>query len=249
MNLRHQAKSEATTHEKPWYQQPETTVEVPEVTEVPAESSQAAQGVQQSQTHHEPLFDQAAAERILARAGALQEVQGSMLYQEQVEAVAAEIGIKPEFVHLAIEQDLEDKNAAVRKEHETAHVSGARREERVAPPTFLAIGAYVVLATLLSMLAYRVGYYGLFYFMWIIFPAILALGLGYRDQTRRRGSVTGAAVGLTVITSWAMMYSYAFGWRVFPSITPSFALIIVAGTLLGLTGAQARRMVSRLRRR
>ena len=55
------------------------------------------------------LFEPSAAERIIARAGALQEVQGQLLSREQIEAVAAEIGIQPEFVQLAIAQE---KNGA-----------------------------------------------------------------------------------------------------------------------------------------
>ena len=102
MNLRQQtSNAEKKTEAKTWYHQPETLLPVQAVEPKP-------------QTVPFPtLFEPSVAERILARAGALQEVHGQMLTQKQIEAVAHEIGITPEFVRLAIEQDAQEKNGAV----------------------------------------------------------------------------------------------------------------------------------------
>jgi peptidoglycan/LPS O-acetylase OafA/YrhL len=110
--------------------------------------------------------------------------------------------------------------------------------------TLLAIGAYGILPPLLTMKAMS---YEVFWSLFLILPALLALGLGALNQSRRRGAAAGAAVGLTVIVSWATTYSYAFGWDYFPDVSPGSAVLIGAGALVGAAGAQGRRILPGLR--
>jgi hypothetical protein len=240
MNLRHENSSKEATLGKPWYQQPETTVEV---------SAEPLQAVQEPQEPaQESLFEPSAAERILARAGALQEVQGQMLSQEQIEAVAAEVGIKPEFVHLAIEQEKTSVVSRPRYAVETTKERQLFANARVAviASMGISIACNVLANALFSDLFYSSYRPAALWWLAFGFPSLLAFSYGVLFRSRRAGAAAGALLGAT--TTVAVLFNYGM---IGHSITMGTAelLVVVAmiagGTLLGAAGAQARRVVSR----
>jgi hypothetical protein len=229
MNLHRHEKAE--TKGQAWYLQPETTQNVHK-SPVPAQETQPAPSTTPS------LFEPSEAERILARAGVLQEIHDQLLSSEQIEAIADEIGIKPEFVHLAIEQEKVIKPLT----------SGLIKNNSRKSLTIAAIllPCYTLSASVLCVTAHRYdhGSIGFFHYAFIV-PALLALGLGIVGLNRRWGTASGAAFS-TIYTAVMIIGSMAYGERS-PVIgdLPFFATLIGSGALLGLIGAQARRIVSR----
>ena len=245
MNLRqHENSTEAKTKGLAWYQQPETTQAVPAVlsAQTVQPSPVSEQEPRQLPPEQQALYDPSAAERILAQAGALQEVHGQLLSREQIEAVAAEIGITPEFVHLAIEQE---KNGI------------AAQSLTVVQPQTRSLTKLRVVTTGIACALFAAVYAGLniqsaheeisitvVILAACVFPLLLSLLAGAVGQSRRWGAVSGLAIALTAITfclfpDWhTTIDSFTLG---------IFAGAIVSSTLFGVVRAQVRRVVSKRR--
>ncbi|MES2464148.1 MAG: hypothetical protein V4671_26585 [Armatimonadota bacterium] len=241
MNLRQtETGEEAKTKAQAWYHNPETPLPQPLIT-----ATQAPVSTQEPLPAPSPaLFEPSAAERILARAGALQEVHGQMLSQEPMEAVAHEIGIKPEFVRLAIEQE----NAVVLSPlHPVLKTTqGQKSSAKTRTAVIASVGmslAYGGLVPALLSPVYRPDGYWCFAFL---FPALLALIYGLLCRSRRAGAAAGAI--LAGIVLFVVFIGFGLlGNSVTMPLSDQFAVvaIIASGALLGAAGAQARRVVSR----
>lgn len=226
MNLRQQSSSETTPRETPWYQTPEIAV--------------SASGPQaQYQPEH--------AERILARAGALQELQGKLLSRIQIEVIAAEIGIRPEFVQLAMTEEkagvpLASQQSIRRVKSHNSHLTGPRIAATIIAHTIVA-ASFVVVS--------RGHYGGIVHLVYLcIFPLLLAFIMGVEWQSRRQGAVAGLAIALTYIATDTLI-SISQGMNPMPRFDDGgiqiYSIAITSSTLLGLAGAQARRIVSHAR--
>ena len=256
MNLHQQTNStEGKTQGKAWYQQPETTQPVPPVQQAPLPAPEP-----------QALFEPSAAERILARAGALQEVHGQLLSREQIEAVASEIGIQPEFVQLAIEQEKQEKaDALASQQHSTPPTSvpvvavtvpmtrRARRENvvlNVVMPAGVTSGYGVTAALVLLFYGPYPPAHVLIFFL-VVLPGLLALILGGKARSRRWGAGAGAAMGFAAFAALAILVGLTSAGqpRAFDGALSPLALMVGSGALLGAAGAQVRRVVSKRRAR
>jgi hypothetical protein len=190
-------------------------------------------------------------ERILARAGALQEIHGQLLSLEQIEAIAAEIGIKPEFVHLAMEQEKQGSQVALEARQEVVPAT----ETVPANIARLRIVSTMIASTLVAatytMVANAKGNpSGLFLLLTLcVFPLCLSLALGWLSRSRRWGSASGLALAVTAIAA-CQIISYYQGYGVTWDATDLqiFSIAIASSTLLGAAGAQARRLLKLKRR-
>jgi hypothetical protein len=231
MNLRQNPasnESETKSQKHAWYHAPETTQVVPTV---PA--TRPLQ-VKPEQT----LFEPSAAERILARAGALQEVHGQMQSTAQIEAVAAEVGIKPEFVHLAIE---EEKIGTVAPS--VAVVKPQPRSLAKVRTVTTGLAGTLVFAGY-NIAAYRDVSRGGWIFALLIFPLLLSFALGLMGRSRRSGVISGFVVGATPAV--ALMVLAPLEGKTMPTdALQAFLVLVAVTTLFGGAGAQARRVVSR----
>jgi hypothetical protein len=248
MNLRqHENSSEVAATTKPglaWYQQPESIGPVQAEQSAPETAREA---VTQPQAQH-GLFDPLEAERILARAGALQEVHQRMFSREQIEAVAADIGIRPEFVQRAIEQEKNGSASALVEVNQVVMTAALpdhrhRTKFRVAATVG---GCGLVAALYTGVFASRsVDERGLVLCL-IVLPLLISLALGALGKNRRWGAVSGLSIAVTAIATCVIIALAdgtigsmdALAWKIFSAAA-------VSSTLFGVVGAQARRVVSK----
>jgi hypothetical protein len=242
LNLQHKKTTEPKSGEQPWYYN--------------SEAAAAGQALQPPEVQQELFFDQATAEHILARAGALQEVQGQMLSQEQIEAIAAEIGIKPEFVHLAIAQDAKEKRGIVAPLDTavTAAVPRTRTLTKLTKLTKLRVATTAGAGGLVAAIylaAYFCNFQGpevgaALYF----FPFVLAFAMGVLGQSRRWGAISGLTIAVASITALLTIWLLEETTRGIESLyryLVIFSLAIPISTLLGVVGAEAPRQESERR--
>jgi hypothetical protein len=240
MNLRHITSETTDTkrEEIPWYKQPETTETTIEV------SVSASPVLPSPKTALQALFEPSEAERILARAGALQEIHGNLLSPEQIEAIAAEIGIKPEFVHLAIEQE---KNG-VAAESLAATKAPFRNLTRLRVVTTM-IACVLVAATHAAMYFIDTEQSDLDGTIQIwgacVFPLALAFSLGIVGRSRRWGAVSGVAIAVAAIATINVL-CHLDGASI-PLDKPMvglYSLMVSSGAMFSILGAQVRRVMA-----
>lgn len=182
MNVR-QHESSGEAHGKPtsWYSphQPETTTAAP------------------------VRYESEAVERILAQANDLQEAHRQTLSEAQIHAVAAEVGIGPEFVRAALLREKTNALGETRPVQVSTAGSVSTQTNTVISPrrTAAVIAGYGVLLTLFLMVASNSHDYGYILYVAFILPAILALVLGAGSESRRRGLISGAALASAVIAA------------------------------------------------
>lgn len=203
-------------------------------------SSTTLEQTEQEQT--QPRYEQSEVERIIAQASALQDKHHRTLSQEQIESIAAEVGIRPEFVRLAMG---DETIPVVSQQSQVVRHEAVVTAEPVSTAYLAAgIGAYGILATALLVS----GHDALMFLIVFVIPFLLAIALGVMSQSRRRGAALGAALAVTVIVA-AMMSASMSGYAPSQGISAAdmrvFTLIIAVGTLLGAAGAEGRRIVSR----
>ena len=220
MNVhRHESSVEATQNSSP-FPRPVRPMEE-------AETLTATEQKQQSR------YEQAEVERIIAQASALQEVHHRTLSQEQIESIAEEVGIRPEFVRLAMahgQQNILGKQTAA---HEKAKTASNARLAAI-------IGAYSVISTVAYSMTLVVP-------MVFIIPAFIAVVLGVMSGGRRRGAVSGASLAAAIIVG--MFLYIGTSSHAPPGMTDAdmkiFATMMVSGALLGAAGAEGQRVIRR----
>jgi hypothetical protein len=243
LNLQHKKTTEPKSGEQPWYYN--------------SEAAAAGQALQPPEVQQELFFDQATAEHILARAGALQEVQGQMLSQEQIEAIAAEIGIKPEFVHLAIEQYEKEKRGIVAPLDTAVTAAVPRTRTRTLTttrPTKFRVATTAGAGGLVAAIylaAYFCNIQGpMVGGVLLSFPFVLSFAMGVLGQSRRWGAISGltiAAAGITALLTIWLLEETTRGIESLYRYLVIFSLAIPISTLLGAVGADAPRLESERR--
>ncbi|MBC8102428.1 MAG: hypothetical protein H7Z41_07550 [Cytophagales bacterium] len=235
--------SETNAQSHAWYRSPETA----QVAQPSVEPS-CQPGTGTEPEPEQALFEPAAAERILARAGALQEVHGQLLSRRQIEGIAAEGGIHPEFVRLAIEQE---KASVVPEQRKTGTVEISRVDRYVLSRLADFIIAYGLFLTMTTVMIHYMSRMAPLYelrdqlMLGLVFhlPALLALVLGGFGRSRRIGAVSGAALAVTVIITATLGASLVgasrWSWSAAADL-PLFGAMIGAGAFLGAAGAQVK---------
>ncbi len=191
-------------------------------------------------------YEPAAVERIIARASALQETHRQTLSPAQIEAIAAEVGIQPEFVHRALELE----NAGLSQEpqeriYAPESLTPAETRRRIS----LAILAYIPFALITLGMTRNLAHYELLPLFAFILPAALALVLGGIARSRRvgaaAGTLTAASVVGSILTIMALQHEPV---RFSPQDIQIFSMMFGGGALLGVLGAEVRRVVEVSRR-
>ena len=192
----------------------------------------------------------AAAERIIARAGVLQDTHRQTLSREQIETIAAEVGIRSEFVHRAIEQEKHEKAGSLAVNQRPAGEKQSRHSHLTGPRiTATTVACAIVAASFVAVS--RGSYDGLVYLLYLcVFPLMLSLLMGVMWGSRRRGAVAGIAIALTSIAT-CMLISVSKGENPYPTWDDGgiqiFSTALASSTLIGAAGAQGRRITSHLR--
>lgn len=219
MNLRQQSSSETTPRETPWYQTPEIAVAAPE-----------------PQTQYEPEH----AERIFARAGALQELQGKLLSREQIEATAAEVGIRPEFVQLAMEQEKAGQVLSPQVGQTAKPFTGRRADGIIAA----FIVAYGVFSWKICLLQREIYTPNVDWIITLLLPAQLAVLLGAVGRSRRVGAVSGAGLAMATIVAGTIA-TWHNDYHFDPDDIYFCIGFVSTEAWLGVVGAEGRRIASR----
>jgi hypothetical protein len=191
-------------------------------------------------------YEPQAVVRIIERASDLQETHQQTLSPAQIEAIAAEVGIRPEFVHQALELE----KAGLSQEPQTAvyrptSLTPAETRRRVG----LAILAHFAFAVVTLGLVRSTQHYELMPLFAFIVPAALALILGGVARLRRVGAAAGTLVGASVVAAILTIMSLEKeALRFSVQDIQIFWMMVGGGTLLGITGAEVRRVVEVSRR-
>lgn len=137
-------------------------------------------------------LDPQTVQQILARAADLQQAHLETLSPDQLEALAAEVGIRPEFVRRALAEGV--STPRVRRRAGGGIVPLSARDVRAA----LAPAALYALYAAFAMTPFRYGTHenGAQVLLALVQPALLAAWVGWRQPHRRMGMLAGGAMGL-----------------------------------------------------
>ncbi len=193
-----------------------------------------------------PRFEPAVMERIIARAGALQEAHRQTLSREQMEEIAAEVGIQPEFVQLALEQDREEGYSQSRAVIGSAE--GAGRQNRRIALTSTAAACGIAAAAYLMPFPDSAGTIAIPLRTFVL-PLLLCACLGMIGRSRRSGAVSGAAVAGTTLIALLILHELRGGpFEPFNAQSiRGLSLWIGACALAGAAGAQTRHLIVKRR--
>ena len=187
-------------------------------------------------------------ERILAQANDLQDAHQQTLDEAQIHAVAAEVGIGPEFVRAALEQEKQRSVPLSRGVQQSENNGNANSLS--ARQVAAAIVAYGVFAAPVMGLGRSSPHFELVYLFAFVLPALLALTLGATGESRKRGSLAGGGLAATVVAAVCFGVRLSgVGGTASAQDMEIFLLMFVTGAALGFIGAEARRQVRKFTQR
>lgn len=146
-------------------------------------------------------LDPETAQQLIARAAELQQQHLETIAPDQLEALAAEVGIRPEFVRRALSEAAEVPVVAVqatqprrrrRQKREIVPLSAAQVRQATLPAALYATYTFFVL---LNFNRWNGQGQAEFLFL-LVQPLALALYLGWRQPHRRMAALTGAALAI-----------------------------------------------------
>lgn len=205
-------------------------------------------------THDGPRYDAAAVKEILARAEAMQARHRATLTPDAIIALGQEIGVEPEFVKRALAQT--EAQASALRTHASARQQTRRKQvvlsgraltrrqwgaALVPAALYLMLFPFTLFSSTLNMNLSS----DVFVWLFIVFPAFLALCAGRAGKSIRVGIIGGGLLGVAV--TFSLLVVQAFHHLPMPSlgeVLPVLALFAGSGMVFGATSAGLYRMIS-----
>ena len=165
---------------------------------------------QQQFSSPEPRLDADAVRRVIDRAAALQQAHLETVSPDQIEALASEVGINPEFVRRALSEAENEpitetrtkvvRRKIVRKKAPLAALSARQVRTALTPGAVYAVFAGLAITGFNSFGDRNVAEIILL----MIQPAILVVYFGAKQPHRRMGALVGMGMGMLPILASAM---------------------------------------------
>lgn len=245
MSLQHQKN---TPKASPWY------------VSSPPESQTTAEATKQTE-QLPPRYDTETVQQVIALAGQMQTHHRETLSRVELEALGAEVGVEPEFIRRALAQ-VEGKKAGPVQTAPTSlrqnsavvvPVSPLTRQQWIA--TFLPLVVYTLFLLPEAFRWVRFPYWAPV-LIYLVLPTLLAFGMGAAGKSKRLGALGGSVAGITTLLFLLVPQILAVVRHgislslYFPNktILSLFTTYVIAGVVLGVSGAVARKVVPKLRK-
>lgn len=181
------------------------------------------------------------ANQVLSRAADLQQKHLETVSVEQLEALASEVGLSPEFIRQALD---EVGTAPVQRTVEAPRVAttGGITRKGIVAAAVGSIPLPIALGVALGAIHNRTTSWQLFEFVVVamVLTGVLSAGLGFVARSRRLGGIAGALMGYLMFLSLYLVQPE----RTYPMIEPSL-IVAALGAGFGVAGAGLRRLWDR----